>query len=75
MVASVFFVGIFFCFGIVMNTADERRFKALEDIASIKGNLLTILQIAKSQGLDAQAFEDIRRRVENVIVSIVNMFA
>lgn len=44
--ASVFFVGIFFCFGIVMNTADERRFAAFDELALIKGNLLAMSQLA-----------------------------
>lgn len=45
--ASVFFVGIFFCFGVVMNTADERRFQAFDEIALIKGNLLAIAHMAQ----------------------------
>jgi len=47
-VASVFFIGIFVSFNIVMNTSDERRFKAYDEIALIKANLISFLQIAYS---------------------------
>lgn len=50
-IASVFFVGIFFCFGIIMNTADERRFQVFDEIALINGNLLTIWDIVLTQNL------------------------
>ncbi len=50
-IASVFFVGIFFCFGIIMNTADERRFQVYDEIALINGNLLTIWDMVLIQNL------------------------
>lgn len=44
---TIFFAGIFFAFAITMNTANLRRFQALEDIAHIKSILLSVWQTAK----------------------------
>ena len=55
-----------------MNTADERRFKAYEDIAYIKWNLLTLLQIAKTQRFSKNEIDVIKKKIENVIMIITD---
>ena len=70
--ASVFFVGIFFCFGIVMNTADERRFQAFDELALIKGNLLAISQIASAWKLKAKDKKEIQTSVHNFMAAMTD---
>ena len=66
-IASVFFVGIFFCFGIVMNTADERRFRAYEEIALIKANLMGFWHIVISRSLE----KDINDKIYSYLMEIM----
>lgn len=68
--ASVFFVGIFFCFGIVMNTADERRFQAFDELALIKGNLLAMSQLASAWKLKAADKKKIQATVHEFMAAL-----
>ena len=45
---TIFFAGVFFAFAITMNTANVRRFQALDDIALLKSILLSLSQTAKN---------------------------
>lgn len=68
--ASVFFVGIFFCFGIVMNTADERRFAAFDELALIKGNLLALSQLAAVWKLKKTDKEKLQKTVHEFMEAL-----
>ena len=68
--ASVFFVGIFFCFGIVMNTADERRFAAFDELAQIKGNLLALSQLAAVWKLSKKDKAELQKTVHNFMEAL-----
>lgn len=68
--ASIFFVGVFVSFGIVMNTADERRFKAFEEIATIKANLMSIVQISKYRGEDTH--KKVVENIQNIFPALAN---
>jgi hypothetical protein len=70
-IASVFFVGIFFCFGIVMNTADERRFRAYEEVALIKANLISFWHITIIRSVE----KDIQDRIYSHLMDIVEAIA
>ncbi len=65
-VASVFFIGIFFCFGVVLNAADERRFKVFDEIAIIKANIMSFWQIVLAQNIGKKNEELILRKLMNV---------
>lgn len=71
-VASVFYVGIFFCFGIVMNTADQRRFQALDEIAQIKANLLSLCHIAQFRNLDCDTLKNVGMQVSDIMDGIAD---
>lgn len=60
-VATVFFIGIFFSFGIVMNTADQRRFLGFDQIAKMKANLLYFWRISKRGGISMKEQELLRK--------------
>lgn len=71
-VASVFYVGIFFCFGIVMNTADQRRFQALDEIALIKANLLSLCHIAQFRDFDSGTIKNVGKLVSEVMDALAD---
>ena len=52
---SFFFVWIFFVFWISMNYVNQRRFNAIDEIATIRGSFITILQIESVRKLETLA--------------------
>ncbi|HLC14690.1 MAG TPA: hypothetical protein VJL89_00485 [Thermodesulfovibrionia bacterium] len=71
-VASVFYVGIFFCFGIVMNTADQRRFAALDEIAQIKANLFSFCHVGRFRELEPELFKNIVNQLSEIMAGIAD---
>lgn len=69
--ASVFFVGIFFCFSITMNTADDRRFKAFDEIANIKSNILSVWRIVKSNDFPEESRAKILENLSAIFPNII----
>ncbi len=69
-VASVFFIGIFVSFTIVMNTADERRFKAYDEIALIKANLISFLQITQFRNLSKGDYDNIANGLSEIMPAL-----
>ena len=69
-VASVFFIGIFVSFNIVMNTSDERRFKAYDEIALIKANLMSFLQITQCRNLSKKEYNKIIEGLSEIMPAI-----
>jgi predicted membrane chloride channel (bestrophin family) len=69
-VASVFFIGIFVSFNIVMNTSDERRFKAYDEIALIKANLISFLQITQFRDLSKKEYSKIAEGLSEIMPAI-----
>jgi len=59
---TIFFAGVFFAFAVTMNTANVRRFKALDEIALLKSVILSLWQTAKTV-LDEQKLEALQREL------------
>jgi|TARA_B100002003_G_scaffold247023_1_gene277758 hypothetical protein len=59
---TIFFAGVFFAFAVTMNTANVRRFQALDEIALIKSILLSLWQTAKTL-LNEQQLEALQREL------------
>ena len=43
---TIFFAGVFFAFAVIMNTANVRRFQALDELALIRSVMLSFWQVA-----------------------------
>ncbi len=69
-IASFFFVGIFFCFGVVMNSADDRRFKVFDEVAQIKANLMVFWQLAQQIKLKKGDQERVEKIIEEIFPAI-----
>jgi hypothetical protein len=70
--ASVFFVGIFFCFSITMNTADDRRFKAFNEIANIKSNIMSLWRILRSNDFPEKIQQKITKSLQGIFPQMIN---
>ncbi len=67
-VVSFFFVWIFFVFSIVTSIVNERRFQAYNEIALIKANLLSTLQIIKAKNIPEE--EEIFKNISKIMFRI-----
>jgi len=61
---TIFFAGVFFAFAVTMNTANLRRFQALDEIALIKSIILSLWQTSKTV-LDAGKLELLQKELRH----------
>ena len=66
-IARFFFMAVFFCFTILVGTADRRRFQAFENLAQIKANLIGYWHLTLELGIPADDRAIIKRRILGVL--------
>ena len=69
-VTRFFFIGIFFCFWVIINTADQRRLEAFWALARMKSLLMTYWQISLSYKLSDQDQIEAKKIISSIIPSI-----
>lgn len=69
-VSRFFFVCIFFCFGVLVSTADRRRFQAFEAIAAIKAALISYWNVTLEIGVTAADRRKVKTRLLGVLPAV-----